>query len=665
MINLNRKATFILLTLIFLLLAGGILAYFKYSQKIYNLAKDNIGKNINIENSNGISKNKTEEELILEDKKINEEPIIPEKKYVYKNNGRSYYEQLKGKILIEVDKNGAGWYVNPNQDSQHKLIYLGNPERAIDVFNGIGNNGSITSEEIYNFQIADFNLNTWLDNDHDDLSDLVEKNLKTDLNKADTDGDGFNDKEEILAGYNPLGDGNINYKKEFTEKYRDLIISVNGAPGLWYISSDDLKAYYIGERSRDAFNLMKKFGLGISEDDIEKFKIETQFSDIDSAEIILKVKNENSENKKTDITKIKSFGNNFAWTENEWTPAEGINYYALNELETENYNFFRPKGKLILMKKDYKINLKNLQSEIITEIKKTENEIKNLGVSNKYTIWEEFENFYECWEYDSNKNIVWKPCDGSSGRKKVSKRSLGIFYYNIENKQINKILSNSDKAFSDPVIYGNKVVYWDKRSWAYIHGNKMAGRNVGDVYLYNLDTKEEEKLTSNANNYEPKIFNNIVAWFSDENVYYKNISNAEIKQLTDDNKFRGELNISEKYIAWDNYGDNWEKTYEYGANRGIEYYDINEQTIKKIKLIEKNENGLQRLPIIDGNYIIYEAKGGESPNYSLYLLNLSNDYTKKIYQKSYDNFTVSAGSIYWVEDTEDNEAIVYGYDFTK
>lgn len=45
------------------------------------------------------------------------------------------------------------------------------------------------------------------DSDSDGLTTLQEQQLGTDPNKADTDGDGFNDGDEVKAGYNPLGPG--------------------------------------------------------------------------------------------------------------------------------------------------------------------------------------------------------------------------------------------------------------------------------------------------------------------------------------------------------------------------------------------------------------------------------------------------------------------------
>lgn len=45
------------------------------------------------------------------------------------------------------------------------------------------------------------------DPDGDGLTTLQEEQIGSDPNKADTDGDGFSDGEEVNAGYNPVGPG--------------------------------------------------------------------------------------------------------------------------------------------------------------------------------------------------------------------------------------------------------------------------------------------------------------------------------------------------------------------------------------------------------------------------------------------------------------------------
>ena len=50
-------------------------------------------------------------------------------------------------------------------------------------------------------------INTVVDSDSDTIPDTEEARYGTDPNKADTDGDGYTDADEIKNGYNPLGEG--------------------------------------------------------------------------------------------------------------------------------------------------------------------------------------------------------------------------------------------------------------------------------------------------------------------------------------------------------------------------------------------------------------------------------------------------------------------------
>lgn len=49
-----------------------------------------------------------------------------------------------------------------------------------------------------------------IDTDNDGLTDIEELKYHTDPNNPDTDGDGYSDGEEVKAGYNPNGEGDMN-----------------------------------------------------------------------------------------------------------------------------------------------------------------------------------------------------------------------------------------------------------------------------------------------------------------------------------------------------------------------------------------------------------------------------------------------------------------------
>jgi len=70
------------------------------------------------------------------------------------------------------------------------------------------------------------------DNDSDGLSDRMELNFHTDLTNPDTDGDGYEDGEEIANGYDPL---NSSPEAKLTKK---IEINIGKEQKLYYFLSD-------------------------------------------------------------------------------------------------------------------------------------------------------------------------------------------------------------------------------------------------------------------------------------------------------------------------------------------------------------------------------------------------------------------------------------------
>ena len=54
-----------------------------------------------------------------------------------------------------------------------------------------------------------------IDTDKDNVADQLEKVIGTDVNKKDTDGDGFSDYEELTTGSNPVGPGRLGGEEKY------------------------------------------------------------------------------------------------------------------------------------------------------------------------------------------------------------------------------------------------------------------------------------------------------------------------------------------------------------------------------------------------------------------------------------------------------------------
>jgi hypothetical protein len=88
-----------------------------------------------------------------------------------------------------------------------------------------------------------------LDSDNDSIPNFNEKYLGTDIQSNDTDSDGYDDLEEIEGGYNPAGDGRIEYKINEISNILESKCEENGGniqqiddnynPNCWGIESEN------------------------------------------------------------------------------------------------------------------------------------------------------------------------------------------------------------------------------------------------------------------------------------------------------------------------------------------------------------------------------------------------------------------------------------------
>ncbi|MEA3449914.1 MAG: hypothetical protein U9Q85_02955 [Patescibacteria group bacterium] len=173
-------------------------------------------------------------------------------------------QKLAGKILLQIENNGEAWYVNPEN---YKKYYLNKPSDAFSTMRKLGI--GITNDNLSKIPIgviADIDK----DNDNDGLGNRLEETLLTDKDNPDSDNDGHSDYDEIINNYNPIGADKILIDENFVKKNTGKIflqIEQNGEA--WYVSPDNLKRYYLS-RPSVAFKIMRKFGLGINNININK-----------------------------------------------------------------------------------------------------------------------------------------------------------------------------------------------------------------------------------------------------------------------------------------------------------------------------------------------------------------------------------------------------------
>lgn len=177
----------------------------------------------------------------------------------------SMAQRMSGKILLQVEDNGEAWYVYPGDWHRY---YLGRPADAFDIMRDLGY--GITNADLQKIPVAASNLNTgFIDADNDGLSSMVEASFGTSDFMTDTDGDGYNDYEEIFFGYSPTSSSrtvltDTNFARQHQGK---IFLQVESHGEAWYVDTIAYNRHYLG-RPADALNIMRNLGLGITNADL-------------------------------------------------------------------------------------------------------------------------------------------------------------------------------------------------------------------------------------------------------------------------------------------------------------------------------------------------------------------------------------------------------------
>jgi len=214
-------------------------------------------------NSSSGSISETLAQATIEAKKI----IAIEKKAVI-SISTTISTSLSGRLLLQVQNHGAAWYVNPANKLKY---YLGTSDLAFSVMRKLGK--GISNSDLKKIRIANANLDSGPDSDGDGLSDAFEDAIGSNKFKKDTDGDGYDDKTEVINGYDTNGKPKLVIDEKLARSLEGrILIQVQGHGEAWYISPATHLRYYLG-RPDDAYSLMRSLSLGISNTNLRKIGV--------------------------------------------------------------------------------------------------------------------------------------------------------------------------------------------------------------------------------------------------------------------------------------------------------------------------------------------------------------------------------------------------------
>jgi len=195
-----------------------------------------------------------------------ERTVVEAEKRLTKKINKALAQRVAGRILLQTEKNGEAWYVDPLTEER---FYLQNGQSAYSALQAFGL--GITNKDLALIPVGIEDRADKIDTDGDGLDDKLEEALGTDPNNPDTDGDGFKDGDEVKNEFSPSGTAQLALDRALANRLSGrIIIQVEDRGQAWYVLNG--KRYYMKDGDL-AYQIMRFLSLGITNNDLRQIGV--------------------------------------------------------------------------------------------------------------------------------------------------------------------------------------------------------------------------------------------------------------------------------------------------------------------------------------------------------------------------------------------------------
>lgn len=231
-----------------------------------------------------------------------------------------------------------------------------------------------------------------------------------------------------------------------------------------------------------------------------------------------------------------------------------------------------------------------------------------------------------------------------------------IYLYNLSTNEETKV-SYSGSGFV-PAIYGDRVVWTDTRN----------GLNNTDIYMYNISTHNETQVSHSENAWNSAIYGNRIVWVDSRSgksdIYMYDLSTSKETRISYSGSAFNLPGIYGNNIVWNDFRN--ENMSDNVPIQGIVNYDIYMYNLSTNKETQISHSQEALLPKIYGDRVVWMDY--RNRNSDIYMYDLSNNTESQITgSKTASDPAIYGNRVVWRDRRNSNgsSADIYMYDLSS